>query len=95
MATRRPLALVLTGFAERWVPDAFVFALVATLLVFLAGLAAGASALQLVDAWGKGFWELLGLTLQMCLVILGWHVLAEAAPMRRAIGVLARIPTSS
>ncbi len=95
MATRRPLALVLTGFAERWVPDAFVFALVATLLVFLAGLAAGASALQLVDAWGKGFWELLGFTLQMCLVILGGHVVAEAPPMRRAIGVLARIPRSS
>lgn len=92
---RRPLAVLLTDWTERWIPDAFVFALVATVLVFGAGLLAGASALQLVDAWGKGFWGLLAFTLQMCLVILGGHVVADAAPVRRAIDRLALIPSTS
>lgn len=92
---RRPLAVVLTDWTERWIPDAFVFALVATIVVFVAGVAAGAGVTTLVDAWGKGFWGLLAFTLQMCLVILGGHVVADAAPMRRAIDRLARIPRSS
>ncbi len=95
MAERRPLAVALTDWTERWVPDAFVFALVATIVVFGGGLLAGAGPLQLVDAWGKGFWELLGFTLQMCLIILGGHVVADAGPMRRLIDRLAQLPRSS
>ena len=34
------LALALTAWTERWVPDAFIFALIATLVVFLAALIA-------------------------------------------------------
>ena len=33
------LALALTAWTERWVPDAFIFALLATLLVVVAGVA--------------------------------------------------------
>ncbi len=33
------MALALTDWTERWVPDAFVFALVATLIVVVAGVA--------------------------------------------------------
>ena len=33
------VALALTDWTERWVPDAFVFALLATLIVIVAGVA--------------------------------------------------------
>ncbi len=79
------IALGFTRLAERWIPDAFVFALGATVLVFAAGLAIGAKPLELVDAWGGGFWELLGFTMQMSLVIITGYVVASAPPVRRLI----------
>ena len=79
------IALAFTAFAERWIPDAFVFALCATVVVFVAGLATGAHAMQLVDAWGGGFWELIAFTLQMALVIITGYVVAAAGPVKRLI----------
>jgi len=83
-----------TAFAERWMPDAFVFALVATAIVFAAGLSVGAAPSALVDAWGKGFWELLSFTMQMALVIITGSVVASAPPCARFIGWLAARPQS-
>jgi short-chain fatty acids transporter len=83
------VALAFTAFAERYIPDAFVFALAATLLVFAGGLAIGAHPLELVDAWGGGFWELIGFTMQMALVIITGYVVAAAPPVRRLIVLVA------
>lgn len=78
-------ALALTDWTERWVPDAFVFALIATVLAIGAALiATPASLAQTVDAWGRGFWDLIPFTLQMALVIITGHVLATSPPMGRA-----------
>jgi len=83
----------LTAWTERWVPDAFVFALVATLVVFAAALAATSSSLgETIDAWGRGFWDLIPFTLQMALVIITGHVLATSQPMRRVIRRIAGWP---
>jgi short-chain fatty acids transporter len=88
-------ALALTAWSERWVPDAFIFALVATVIVVAAGVGATpASFSQVVDAWGRGFWDLIPFTLQMALVIITGHVLATSSPMQRAIRTVARWPTS-
>lgn len=86
------IALALARLAERWLPDAFVFALAATVAVFLAGLAIGVPARQLVDAWGAGFPDLLAFAMQMALVIVTGFVVATARPVRRAIDVVARLP---
>src|SRR5437899_4840334 len=44
------IALALTDWTERWVPDAFVFALLATLIVIVAGVALTPSRLpQVID----------------------------------------------
>ncbi|MBA3883713.1 MAG: TIGR00366 family protein [Chthoniobacterales bacterium] len=53
------MALAMTDWTERWMPDAFIFALIATVIVVVAGVAFTPSSLpQVIDAWGKGFWEL-------------------------------------
>jgi short-chain fatty acids transporter len=89
------LALRLTAWTERWIPDAFVFALVATFLVFAAALAGTpATVAQAVDAWGRGFWELIPFTLQMAMVIITGHVLATSPPMGRLIRTVAQWPSS-
>jgi short-chain fatty acids transporter len=88
-------ALALTDWTERWVPDAFIFALIATVLVIAAALTTTpATLLQTVDAWGRGFWDLIPFTLQMALVIITGHVLATSPPMGRAIRAIASWPRS-
>src|SRR4029078_6593709 len=88
-------ALRLTAWTERWIPDAFIFALLATILVFGAALIwTPSSPRQVVDAWGKGFWDLIPFTLQMALIIITGHVLATSAPMGKAIRAIASWPTT-
>ena len=86
-------AIRLTAWTERWVPDAFIFALLATLIVFAAALIwTPSSFTQVVDAWGSGFWDLIPFTLQMSLIIITGHVLATSAPVGKAISAIARWP---
>src|SRR6185503_9331380 len=86
-------ALGLTDWAERWLPDAFIFALLATFLVVVAAvIATPATPLQVVDAWGRGFWELIPFTLQMSLIIITGHVLATSPPIGRVIRTIASWP---
>ena len=88
-------ALALTDWTERWLPDAFIFALLATVVVVVAALTATPSSpLQVVDAWGRGFWELIPFTLQMALIIITGHVLATSPPMGRVIRTIASLPRS-
>jgi short-chain fatty acids transporter len=87
------MALALTTWTERWVPDAFIFALIGTLIVVIAAMTATPSTLvQVIDAWGGGFWELIPFTLQMSLIIITGHVLAASTPMGRVIRAIASWP---
>ena len=88
-------ALRLTAWTERWIPDAFIFALLATVLVFIAAIVwTPSSPLQIIDAWGNGFWDLITFTLQMSLIIITGHVLATSAPMGKAIRGIAAWPAT-
>src|SRR6478735_2045440 len=88
-------AIRLTAWTERWIPDAFVFALLATFLVVAAALIwTPSSPGQVIDAWGNGFWDLIPFTLQMALIIITGHVLATSAPMGKAIRAIAGWPTT-
>jgi short-chain fatty acids transporter len=60
-----------TAVAEKYVPDAFVFALIGTFLVVVAAVVAtDTPAVKVAELWGKGFWELLPFTLQMAMVVI-------------------------
>jgi short-chain fatty acids transporter len=88
-------ALRLTAWTERWIPDAFIFALLATILVFIAAVVwTPSSPLQVIDAWGNGFWDLITFTLQMALIIITGHVLATSAPIGKAIRTIASWPST-
>jgi short-chain fatty acids transporter len=88
------LALRCVTWAERWIPDAFVFALIGTLVVLGAALLWTSSSLgSVLDAWGQGFWELIPFTLQMALIIITGHVLASSAPIRFVIHRVAAWPS--
>jgi short-chain fatty acids transporter len=85
----------LTELAERYVPDAFVFALLASALVWLLALVCtDTPAPELLKIWGDGFWELTGFTMQMALIVITGYVLATSPPVYRLIAALARYPAS-
>ena len=86
------LGMTLADWAERWFPDAFVFALLAVIIVFIAGLFAGSSARDLVHDFGDGFWNLIPFTMQMAIIIVGGYVVATSPPVHRLICWLATVP---
>ena len=86
-------ALALTDWAERWIPDAFIFALLATFFVLAAAVAATPSTLpEVIAAWGRVFWALIPFTLQMALIIITGHVLATSPPIGRVVSAIASWP---
>ena len=93
------LARRATEWTERWMPDAFVFALAATLVIVLAAFAFDPAArqapLRVVDAWGAGFWTLIPFTLQMTMIIIGGYVLATSPPVFRLIARIAAAPRTA
>jgi short-chain fatty acids transporter len=88
------MALRCATFAERWFPDAWVFAVLGVLIVALAAIACGASAHATAQAFGKGYWSLIPFTMQMVFVVIGGYVVATAPVVARVIERLARWPRS-
>ncbi len=89
------LADSLARVSARFVPDAFSIACILTLLTLaLALTVGGASPVQCVDAWGKGFWELLAFSMQIVVVIFAGYVVAVSPPVTRALDALAGVPRS-
>ena len=84
--------VALANWADLWFPDPLVFAMCAIVVVFVAGLAAGSSASDLVQDFGDGFWKLIPFTMQMVMIIIGGSVVANSPPVARAIRWLATIP---
>ncbi|WP_049575705.1 short-chain fatty acid transporter [Nocardiopsis sp. SBT366] len=76
----------LAAFSTRWVPDAFVFAVILSALVFgMALFLTDRTPIQLVGDWYGGFWGLLEFGMQMTLVLVTGYALASSPPARRAI----------
>lgn len=95
VGTLARIAEAFTRIAERVLPDAFVFALLATVLVVaIASATTPLGPVAIVQIWGDGFWELIPFTLQMALVIITGYVLATTRPVYRVIAWLASLPRS-
>jgi short-chain fatty acids transporter len=83
----------LARFSTRWVPDAFVFAVLLTFLVYILGLIFTPSGpIQLIRDWAGGFWELLTFAMQMTLILVTGYALASSPPVRRGLVWLAARP---
>ncbi|MCM2258224.1 MAG: TIGR00366 family protein [Vicinamibacteria bacterium] len=78
----------------RYVPDAWSIAALLTLVAFAAAFATGVSPGAALAAWGGGFWELLGFSMQMVVVIFAGHVLAVSPQVMRLLEALAGVPRS-
>lgn len=71
---------------QRYLPDPFIFAVLLTFVVFLAGWwVTPAGPLEMVQYWGEGFWGLLEFSMQMVLILVTGYVLARADWIRRVL----------
>ena len=81
----RAFTQVCVRFMRRFLPDAFVFVIVLTAVVFLAAMkASGSTPLQMAMAWSSGMWGMLAFAMQMALVVVLGTALAKA-PLVRAV----------
>jgi short-chain fatty acids transporter len=89
------IALHSCNWSQRWIPDAYVFAAVAVVVIAAAALMIGASATAVSDAFGAGFWSLIPFTMQMSFIVIGGYVVASAPVCAHLIDKLAALPKSS
>src|SRR5256886_15543134 len=86
------LGLAISDWTERWFPDAFVFALIGIVIVFVAGVVLGRSPAQMTRYFGGGFWSLIPFTMQMALIVIFGYVVASSPPVYRLVQWLPPVP---
>lgn len=87
------LSKMFTALANKYLPDAYVFALILTLLVFAIGIVIGNSPLQMIEFWGNGIWNLMNFSMQMTLILVTGFTLAKTNFIDNLINKLATFAT--
>lgn len=83
------------NIVQKYLPDAFIFCIVLTIIVFLAAMPVSKmNPFEIANAWGESMWSLLGFSMQMALVLVLGTALATAPPVKKAINAAAEIPKS-
>ncbi|RLL46689.1 short-chain fatty acid transporter [Oceanobacillus piezotolerans] len=84
---------------QRYLPDAFLFAIILTFFVYLVGvLFTDSGPVQMVDYWGSGFWDLLSFTMQMSLIVVTGYILANTPVIKNILvklSTLAKTPAQA
>ena len=84
---------------QRYLPDAFIFAIILTVVVYLMGVfMTDSSPVQMVEHWGTGFWDLLAFAMQMALIAVTGYILANTPLVKKGlekISSLAKTPVQA
>jgi short-chain fatty acids transporter len=89
----RSLTRLCVRYAERYIPNPFLYALILTFITVVAALLWTASdAGQVIDAWYQGIWDILAFALQMALVLVTGVTLADTPVVRRLLRRLGAVP---
>jgi len=81
------------NLVSRWLPDAFIFAIILTIIVFIAAMPlTDQGPMDMVAHWGNGVWSLLGFSMQMTLVLVLGNAFATAPAIKKGLQKLAVIP---
>jgi short-chain fatty acids transporter len=80
-------------YAERYIPNPYLYAVVLTFITVAAALIWTTSGPgQVIDAWYKGIWDILAFALQMALVLVTGVTLAAAPWVKKLLRRLAAVP---
>jgi short-chain fatty acids transporter len=85
-----------TALVQRFLPDPFVFALILTVILFVAGIVfTPHGPIDMIRFWGDGFWNLLAFAMQMSLILVTGHALASSPLVKqwlRSFASVAKTP---
>ncbi|MEJ6611726.1 MAG: TIGR00366 family protein [Porticoccus sp.] len=77
---------------ERWLPDAFVIAIIITFIVLITGvITQDYSPTHMVRLWGDGVWDLLVFSMQVTITLFTGSVLAQTEAVRGGLKKIASI----
>ncbi|WP_269785466.1 short-chain fatty acid transporter [Halobacterium zhouii] len=86
----------LADVVERWMPSPFLFAIILSYIVFLAGvLVEGAGPAEMVSYWFDGFWAFLTFAMQMALILMTGFVIAYHPRVNDALRRLTEVPSTA
>ena len=83
-------------FIQKNLPDAFIIAIVLSILTFVFGVIfTGQNSFEMLQHWENGFWKLLAFSMQMTLIIVTGHTLASSSPVRSLLFKISQYTSSS
>lgn len=87
----RALGKTFSKIARRLLPDAFLFAVILCIIVFILGMAVeGAGFMEMTGYFGGGVWAFLTFSMQMALIIVTGSALATSKPIHSALKGISR-----
>ena len=90
----RPLTRLCVRYAERYIPNPYLYAVILTFITVVAALIwTPSDPLKVIDSWYDGIWNILAFALQMALILVTGVTLADAPLVKRLLRGLASLPT--
>lgn len=89
------LTRISTRLMERYLPDAYIFVILLTLVVFVLGSITNKAPMNVINFFGEGFWSLMAFTMQMTMVLLCGSVMAKSPFFKKILISLAKMPKSA
>src|SRR5690625_4093030 len=82
----KPLTMFFDRMVGKYLPYAFLFAIILTFIVFILGIGfTNNSPVQMVQYWGDGFWDLLEFAMQMSLIVVTGYILANTPVVKNLL----------
>src|SRR5688572_28068761 len=90
----RALTRACVRYAEHYIPDPYLYAVILTLITALAALIfTDSDPAQIVTAWYDGIWAILAFAMQMALILSTGVALAATPQIKRLLEMIASIPS--
>ena len=84
------------SLVQKYLPDPFIFAVILTFIVYVMGIfIAGNTPVEMVAHWGEGFWNLLAFAMQMSLILVTGHALANSNLFKKILKSIAQVPNNA
>ncbi|MBU8906161.1 short-chain fatty acid transporter [Desertibacillus haloalkaliphilus] len=78
---------------EKFLPNAFIFAIILTFVTLIFGMVVGGeSLLTMIEFWYGGFWDFLAFTTQMILILITGYALTQAPLIKKWMTNIAKKP---
>lgn len=91
----RAISRLLNRLVEKYLPSAFLFAIILTIITVILGMTLGKQSLpDMAEHWYSGFWTFLELAMQLVIVLVTGYALAKAPLVDRMLARFASIPKS-